>query len=121
MSRTKNFQDRVSLWIQMCFGIKPDAIKRERNHRFLEESLELVQSLGCTKDEALELLEYVYSRPAGDPKQEVGGTMVTLAGLCAANDFDMEDLAEDELDRVWKNIEKIRLKRQKKNEESPLP
>lgn len=47
------FQERVHDWCVTCFGEIIANDRLNRNHRFLEESLELVQSLGCTKEEAL--------------------------------------------------------------------
>jgi hypothetical protein len=93
----------------------------ERNHRYLEESLELVQAMGCTQAEAHMLVDYVYGRPVGDPEQEVGGAMVTLAALCAAADISMTELGNRELARCWQNIEKIRAKQAGKPKHSPLP
>lgn len=104
-----------------CFGGEIAADKVERNHRFLEESLELVQAAGCTKDEALKLVEYVYGRPTGELHQEVGGVMVTLAALCKAQNIDMAIAGEVELSRCWQMIEKIRAKQAAKPKMSPLP
>jgi len=67
------------------------------------------------------LVEYVYSRPVGRLEQEVGGAMVTLAGLCAAFDVDMNAAGESELDRNWQRIETIRQKQAKRPPDSPLP
>lgn len=118
---TFSFQDRVKNWLLQCFGEKIATDKMERNHRYLEESLELVQSLGCTKEEALRLVDYVYGRPEGEPFQEVGGVMVTLAALCNANDLDMEKDGEVELERIWVKIPEIRAKQATKPKNSPLP
>lgn len=68
--KVESFQDIVSRWLESCFGKEAVNDKSERNHRFLEESLELVQSLGCTREEAHMLVEYVFDRPTGDPMQE---------------------------------------------------
>lgn len=110
------FQARVRLWIEDCFGrtISDDAV--ERNYRFLEEGLELVQSLGCSRDDAHSLVDYVFDRPSGDPCQEAGGTMVTLAALCAANGISMAQEGETELARIStpETIEKIRKKQAEK-------
>lgn len=38
----------------------------------LEEALELVQSNGCTASEAHQLVDYVFGRPIGDRKEEIG-------------------------------------------------
>lgn len=116
-----SYQERVQDWMLACFGPEITADKMERNHRFLEEALELVQSLGCTEDEALLLVDYVFSRPKGHPPQEVGGVRVTLAALCTAHDIDDERSAEIELTRVWSHKDRIRAKQQSKPDFSPLP
>lgn len=117
-----SFQDRVKPWMLACFGAEISANVAERNHRFLEEALELVQSTGCTKADALTLVDYVYGRPVGERAQEVGGTMVTLAALCLAAGLNMQQCAETELARIWTKVEKIRAKRAEKNNRfSPLP
>ncbi|MFX5747833.1 hypothetical protein ABTE19_23195, partial [Acinetobacter baumannii] len=72
----------------------------ERNHRFFEEATELVQSTGMTQSEAHQLVDYVYGRPVGEPVQEVGGVMVTLAALCLAAKMDMHAAGETELARI---------------------
>jgi hypothetical protein len=84
-----SFQEQVQPWLTKCFGTVIASDKVERNHRFLEESLELVQATGCTQSEAHQLVDYVFNRPVGEPAQEVGGVMVTLAALCLANRLDM--------------------------------
>ena len=104
-----------------CFGVPLQEIKQERVYRFLEESIELSQALGCSEEDAVRLVRYVFSRPVGDPAQEVGGVMLTTAALCSAHNLDMEKSAEDELLRVWENIDKIRSKWEKRNSVSPLP
>jgi hypothetical protein len=115
------FQNRVKPWMLACFGPVIPFDKTERNHRFLEEALELVQSLGCTQSEAHQLVDYVFCRPVGEPHQEVGGVMVTLAALCIANSMDMELEGETELARIWKKVEQIRAKQAAKPKHSPLP
>lgn len=101
-------QDRVKPWLYECFGPMVAADVVERNHRFLEESLELVQSLGATKEDCLKLVDYVYGRQEGDPYQEVGGVMITLSALCLANDLSMDECTDIELDRIWLKIDNIR-------------
>lgn len=117
------FQRRVQPWLLECFGAAIAADRVERNHRFLEESLELVQALGCTASEAHQLVDYVFGRPVGDPPQEVGGVMVTLAALCLASDLDMHDAGEVELARISapELVAKIRAKQAAKPKHSPLP
>lgn len=115
------FQARVRPWLMACFGPEIAADKVERNHRFIEESLELVQSLGCSREDCHRLVDYVFGRPAGDPPQELGGVMTTLAALSLANGLDMDDAADVELARVWAKIDKIRAKQAAKPHGSPLP
>jgi NTP pyrophosphatase (non-canonical NTP hydrolase) len=115
------FQRRVDTWIQHCFGSEIGADKIERNHRFIEEALELVQAGGCTASEAHQLVDYVYNRPVGELDQEVGGVMNTLAAFCNAHGIDLDAAAERELTRVWGKSEKIRAKQAAKPKHSPLP
>ena len=118
-----SFQDRVGPWMQECFGPEISADTMERNHRFLEEALELVQACGCSKHDCLQLVDYVYGRPLGDQEQEVGGVRVTLAALCLAQGIDMHAAGERELTRISnpEMIKKIRNKQATKPAGSPLP
>jgi hypothetical protein len=120
-SGVESFQKRVDPWMQECFGPEISSDIVERNHRFLEEALELVQSTGCTKHEANQLVEYVFSRPVGETPQEAGGCMVTLAALCSALKIDMHTCGETELARIWGKVEMIRAKHAAKPKHSPLP
>jgi exonuclease I len=109
--------------MRLCFGEQNSADKEERNYRFLEEALELVQSLGMTRQECVIMVKYVYDRPVGVPVQEVGGVEVTLAALCEANRISKEAAGDTELDRI-SNIDvinRIRLKQASKPQRSPLP
>lgn len=115
------FQARVDDWLIACFGEKIARDREERNHRFIEEALELVQANGCTRSEAHQLVDYFFDRPVGEPAQEVGGVMNTLAALCLANGLDIEQAGETELTRVWTKVEQIRAKQAAKPKHSPLP
>jgi NTP pyrophosphatase (non-canonical NTP hydrolase) len=119
--RPPTFQECVAPWMQACFGAEISGDRIERNHRFLEEALELVQSNGCTEDEAHQLVGYVYGRDQGEINQEAGGVMVTLAALCLASGIDMHAAGETELARVWTKVEQIRAKQAAKPKHSPLP
>jgi hypothetical protein len=122
----KSFQERVADWGRAAFGEQMIvetslSVKAERCHRFMEESLELVQAAGTTKEEVLQLVDYVYSRPVGELPQEIGGTLVCLAALCWKFGEDMDALGEQELARIWTKIDAIRAKRAAKPEFGPLP
>lgn len=116
-----DYQIRVRRWMLATFGKVIMMDKQERNHRFLEESLELVQACGCTESEAHQLVDYVFNRPVGEVNQEVGGVVVTLNALCIAQDIDCLKAGETELQRCWENLEKIRDKQASKPKHSPLP
>ncbi len=115
-----NFQNDVEKWMLKCFGTSISCDKIERNYRFLEEAIELVQSCNCTKKEAHELVDYVFNRKAGDKFQEVGGVLITLSALCSAQDLEMNSASIIELKRCWDNIENIRSKQKNKPKNSPL-
>ena len=116
----EDFQTAVSRWLVACFGVKIADDKIERNHRFLEEALELVQAGGCTSSEAHQLVDYVFNRPIGELEQEVGGVMLTLAALCRAQGDYMDVCGQKELDRVWTKVDAIREKQATKPKHSPL-
>ena len=115
------FQQRLSNWVLHCFGAKIRSDKRERDVRFLEEAIELVQARGNVglKD-AVAMVHYVYSRPAGEVGQEVGGTVTCLAALVATEqhadggEMDFMEEGEKELTRIWGCVDKIREKQKLK-------
>jgi len=116
-----SFQERVNEWMHECFDPVVAGDTCERNFRFLEEGLELVQACGASSDDCHKLVDYVFSRPVGEKPQEVGGVAVTLAALCNAQGLSIEQCGEDELARVWANIERVRQKQANKPIRSPLP
>ena len=116
-----SYQSRVEKWLEACFPLSVRLDRSERTHRFLEDALELAQANGCTRADALALVDYVFGRPSGQPAQEVGGVMVTLASLCSASNINMNEAGDGELDRNWDRIEQIRAKQQSKQHGSPLP
>lgn len=115
------FQRNVREWCVQCFGedVTNDVV--ERTHRFFEEAAELCQALGMSRHDADTLLDYVYGRPAGEPKQEVGGTMVTLAALASAANIELDRAAVTELMRILGKVDEIRAKHATKAHGTPLP
>lgn len=108
------FQAGVRKWMVAVFSVKTRQSKSERAFRFLEEAVELVQATGMTQEDANRVVAYVYSQPhIGEPEQEVGGVMITLAALCSASDIVLKTAADKELARVWSPevIDRIRAKR----------
>lgn len=123
MIQLDKFQKEVADWMGVVFNGQGGKDIPTRNFRFLEEALELVQSTGCTKEEAHQLVEYVFNRPVGEPAQEVAGTLVTLAALCNMLDISMAQASHNEVNRLWQPevMEKIRNKQKSKPNRSPLP
>ena len=106
------YQARVAEWMLTCFGADITHSLGERCFRFFEEAGELCQALGMTEDQARDLVTYIWSRDKGEPSQEVGGVMVTLAAMCHAAGLDMAADGEAELARIDtpETIDKIRRK-----------
>jgi hypothetical protein len=119
----EGFQSRVLPWLMECFGAEIAADRVERCDRFIEEALELAQSLDWPKERAHALVEYVYGRPLGEPYQEIGGVMVTLAALCQCIGLEMQSAGDDELERIMRPeiVLKIRAKQAAKPTGSALP
>jgi len=117
----ETLQERVQPWMMACFGPEISADRLERNDRFIEEALELVQASDYPKERALALVDYVYGRDQGEINQEVGGVMITLAAHCLAHGVDMHQAGETELARIWTKVEAIRAKQAAKPTGSALP
>lgn len=115
------FQARVQPWMRECFGDVIPFDKEERGDRFLEEVFELLQSGGYDSSRIATLRDYTWGRPAGEPSQEVGGVMVTLAAYCLAFGLDMHAAGETELARIWTKVEAIRAKQAAKPRGIALP
>lgn len=116
----KDWQAQVSRWGYACFGDQSTK-KEDRRNRFMEESLELVQSLGGTASDCHKLVDYVFARPVGEAHWELGGVLLTVAMLANANDLSMNLSSSAELVRVYGKIDKIRAKDAAKPKEGPLP
>lgn len=116
------FQDRVNDWMLVCFGPEISEDRLERGDRFIEEALELAQTVpDFTAARAHALVSYVFGRDVGERHQEVGGVMVTLAALCNTFGVNITEAAERELARVWTKVDAIRAKQAVKPTGSALP
>lgn len=116
-------QYRMGRWMDATFSKEVAEDLKERADRYLEESLELTQTVpGFDAKRAHTLVDYVFSRPIGERKQEVGGCMLTLAALCNTAKIDMNEEGDRELDRVWTKIPQIQAKQAAKRDiHGPLP
>ena len=113
---TESFQQRVAPWLFECFGPVIAADPIERGDRLIEEMFELVQSAGYPAERVAGLRDFVWRRPVGDPDQEAGGAMVTLAAFCLAHGLDMHSAGERELQRIRapEVIDQVRTKQRSK-------
>ena len=93
-------QAQVQQWAVNAFGELATTVP-ERGRRFLEEALELFQSVeGSDAAMAHTLVDYVFGRPVGEPFQEVGGVMVTLMSLAECIGVSVEVAEKTETHRV---------------------
>lgn len=122
----RSFQAGVAEWMGRCFLPSLYSNMTERGDRLLEEVLELLQAHGYDSARVPTLVDYVFGRPVGEPAQEVGGVMVTLAGYCWVAGLDMHAAGDAELARISQPevMAKIRAKQEAKNAlhfDTPLP
>ena len=103
-----SFQAGVGAWMEACFEPEVCADLTERGDRFAEEAVELLQSNGYDRNRLARIIGRVYSRPVGEPQQEVGGVMVTLAAYCGPMGVNLYSAATRELAHIWTRIEAIR-------------
>jgi len=75
-------------WGYRCFGKEHMENRVIRALRFAEEAIELAQACGVAEEKINDLTKAVYSKPSGDPFQEIGGVMVTLAVLTNSLGYD---------------------------------
>lgn len=118
----ETFQSRVRHRLDEVTAGDPTDLD-ERRDRFGEEALELIQALGGTREGVLALVDYVWGRPAGEPAQEMGGALTTLAALASHAGHDMAACGEAELARTWtpEVFARIRRKRAARGGRGALP
>jgi NTP pyrophosphatase (non-canonical NTP hydrolase) len=87
-------------WACRSFGTEHVYNFPIRALRVAEEAVELAQAYRIPKEKMLDLVEIVYSRPPGEPDQELGGVAMTAEVLAAAHGHDLNAYFEIELRRV---------------------
>lgn len=110
-------------WFNSTFkrDIQGEGQATDRANRFVEEALELVQAIGITKESIRLQLDRVYSRPVGEVKQEIGGTILTLSLIASSQDLLMDDCWSAAIEDGYARQAKIRAKDAAKRKDSPLP
>ena len=97
---SQTLQTGIARWIIEIFGWDSYLNKNERAKRFLEEAIELNQAMGVSQEDALRLVNHVYSKPVGDVEQELGGVGITLLALGSALSLDVSALTLREYARI---------------------
>ena len=65
-----------------------------------EESIEVMQSLKVSEEVVHQMVRNVYSKPPGDPLQEIGGSLMTANMLCEVMGVEADIVLELEIQRV---------------------
>ncbi|CCV12895.1 hypothetical protein [Mesorhizobium sp. STM 4661] len=105
-----HLQRRVTQFLVDAFPEDPVVRPKVRVYRFLEEAMELAQAMGVTRWQAFKLLWYVFGRPVGDVKQELGGTVFTLVGVANSLGTNIIREGHASVDEAYGRIDKIRAK-----------
>lgn len=101
-------QRLVSAWVRSTFGDEAFA-RQERARRLLEEVAELCQAEDIDKQSAIDVVNYVYAKPKGDPSQEIGGVALTLLAYAGSAGVSLEQAETSEFTRVL-SIDKARFR-----------
>jgi hypothetical protein len=94
-------QRAVTEFVIDTFGIETMNTD-ERIARFIEEAIELAQAENMTKERVEAIVNYVFSRPKGDPFQELGGVGVTLLAYSGHVGMSADHAEVIEFERVLK-------------------
>lgn len=95
-------QSDLLKWMADTFGDTAYNMN-ERAARLVEEAIECAQAAGLSPYMVDKILLRVYSRPAGELRQEIGGCAITLATLAEVADFN----AQHELQREFRRVTAI--------------
>lgn len=86
-------------WAVRSFGTHNTNHLPMRALRLAEEAIELAQAHGLPKEKMQHLVDVVYSRPIGNPYKELGGVLMCVNVMSAAQKLDPEGIFADELNR----------------------
>jgi hypothetical protein len=96
----EGFQARVAAWVVSRLGAAHQQNSGTRSLRLVEEAVEFAQALGVPREKVDAVLDIVYSRPPGEPSQELGGVAVTAASAAASLGVSFAHAAVTELARI---------------------
>jgi hypothetical protein len=72
----RRYWNRISIWTSTTFGQEILTNEIERSSRLLEETIELAQACGLSKELCQRILDRTYSRPVGSKRQEAAGVFL---------------------------------------------
>ncbi len=93
-------QADVIAWARRAFGDDQAVSIPQRGLRLLEEAIEAFQAAGGEGVQGHELIDYVFGRPVGELRQELGGIGVTVLCLAAAAGISADEAERMEVERV---------------------
>ncbi len=93
-------QELIATWVREAFGEGQASSVAQRGVRLLEEAVELAQAAGVDEAMAAKLVAYVYGRPAGDVRQELGGVQLCALAMAATLGISADAAEADEVERV---------------------
>lgn len=99
MSRDQ-WQKRVAAWCAAAFGADHSSNVEQRGLRLAEEAIEAAQAAGCDPATIHKLVDYIYAKPAGELKQELGGVGLCVLAMADAAGFSADDAERIEVNRV---------------------
>lgn len=94
-------QKEVAEWCTAAFGHSNATRLPMRAMRFLEEAVELFQTIpGVSKKDAQKVLDHVFERKVGGIRNEFGGVGITLLAFAEAAGINADECELQELERV---------------------
>lgn len=98
--RRNTIPGRIARWVVSRLGEPLLTDREERALRLVEEAIELAQAEGIPYAHIVNVAQRVYSRPAGEPAQEMGGVMVCAHAWAIAAEESLAALTEREVSRI---------------------
>ena len=99
MQRNQRQAD-VFAWAQAAFTVEQATSLPQRGLRLLEEAIEAFQATGGDPGMAHRLVDYVFARPVGELRQELGGVGIGVLALAAAAGMSADEVERFEVERV---------------------
>jgi NTP pyrophosphatase (non-canonical NTP hydrolase) len=93
-------QARVFEWCVAAFGVDHSTNVEQRGLRLAEEAIEAAQAAKCDPATLHKLIDYIYAKPPGDLKQELGGVGLCVMAMANAAGFSADAAEEIEIARV---------------------